>query len=458
MLIPRNRIKPSYKQGFARSASESLYPSFHKGLRGAWVPSLGNTGIITLHDVSGRKNDGIMQGSMTPSDWVVDEGILALDFDGTNDYIEIQNNSNFNDIQAITVSAWVKARSDNRTIFNKLSTSPFDTWQLGMTGGNIHWCIEPSSGLDVCIDRGIASTGVWTHIVATWDAAVMKIYQDGTQQGTSSAQTNTNAFTDNPIQIGAQDTGDFFDGLISEVLLWDYALTANQIQQLYQLGPGGILQLAPFLFYKFNVGTLSTLTLDADGTINTAKISDSDADSTFFDDCNDVPDGVSVDFIELDSGLEDGTYEAWFRLTDVDSDFSSMSSLNIDVDVGVDGTVSNDTVVLTCRIFAADNDTTNPLTDESGTLATEVDTTRTQRNIVLAGLTGTKAQWNSAYIRFSFVYDKVGGPDSYTLRFYGCDLDGTYEIAAEDISDQEQAAMQQFILPSLSIPIPISYF
>lgn len=194
-----------------------------------------------------------------------------------------------------------------------------------------------------------------------------------------------------------------------------------------------IRPLRQVLFPAAAAPTLNTLTLDADGTIN-ANFTDSDVDGTFFDDCNDAPNGVSADYVELDSGLADLTYEAWYRLTDVDSDFGSMDSLEIEVDMGINGASSSDLLTVTARIFPQDNNTANPLTDESGTLADETDTSRVQRTLTFSGLAGTKAQWNSAYIRFSFVYDRIGGADSWNMRLYGCALDGTYTVAAGGLS------------------------
>jgi len=175
------------------------------------------------------------------------------------------------------------------------------------------------------------------------------------------------------------------------------------------------------------MATLDQLTLDADGTIDTVNIEhDAGIGSPYVGHCNDAPDGVSADWVGNDTGEKTGT--AWFSLSDVNADFSSMDSLNIDVDVDATSS-SDDTCALTARIFDADNSTTNPLTDESGNLGTEADTTRAQRNVVFAGLAGTEAQWNAAHIRFTWTYAKTGAGDNLQVRLYGCDVDGTYTIA-----------------------------
>ena len=184
------------------------------------------------------------------------------------------------------------------------------------------------------------------------------------------------------------------------------------------------------------MATLTQLTLDADGTIDTANIEhDAGTGSPYVGHCNDAPDGLSSDWVGNDTDEASGT--AWFSLDDVDADFGSMATLNIDVDVDSTGFV-NDTCTLTARIFDADNDISNPLTDESGNLATEADSTRIQRNVSFAGLAGSKAQWDAAHIRFTWTYNQVTSPDNAQVRLYGCDIDGTYNAEASQVDTRNK--------------------
>lgn len=168
------------------------------------------------------------------------------------------------------------------------------------------------------------------------------------------------------------------------------------------------------------MATLTTLTLDADGTIGANAQHDGGTGAPFFTHCNDDPDSASADFIENDAS--DAATDAWFSLTDVDADFDSMDTLQI----RVHGSIVNafGTATLTARIYDADNNTTNPLTSEI-TLITTGDGS-VLKNVAFASLAGTKAQWNSAHIRFSwsglFQFEKA--------RLNGCDFDGTYTAVA----------------------------
>ena len=99
-------IRPSYHQGYARNASESENPGSWLGLVGAWAPALGPTGS-TLRDVSGNNNHGTLTDMDPATDWVISGNPRlpgwALDFDGSNDYIDIPS---FN-VANITIEAWI---------------------------------------------------------------------------------------------------------------------------------------------------------------------------------------------------------------------------------------------------------------------------------------------------------------------------------------------------------------
>ena len=175
------------------------------------------------------------------------------------------------------------------------------------------------------------------------------------------------------------------------------------------------------------MATLTQLTLDGDGTIGAVIEHDAGTGSPFNTHCNDAPDGVSTDWVANDT--TETTGDAFFSLSNVNADFGSMDTLNIDVDLQVTGTVDDDTGLIRATIFDA-NSTSNALTSTTATLGDQTDTTRGQRNVSFAGLTGSKAQWDTAHIRFTWVYNKTAGPDNLQLKLFGCDIDGTYTASA----------------------------
>lgn len=166
-----------------------------------------------------------------------------------------------------------------------------------------------------------------------------------------------------------------------------------------------------------------TLAADADGTIG-ANTVDSDTDAAYFDDCNDTPNGLSGDYIA--NNLAETSTTASLRLSDVPTDFDSIDSLVMIADVDSTGFV-DDTCTLTAQVYDADTGG-NALTD-SQQIASHADSTRTQRTVNFGSLTGTKAQWNAAYLRLTWTYTKNTGPDNAQVRLYGHLFEGFYTAA-----------------------------
>ena len=214
----------------------------------------------------------------------------------------------------------------------------------------------------------------------------------------------------------------------AELGTWDYNWLGGPTSSLNRTEPwfgannidvGGDTYLWPL------TSTLTQLTIDGDSvtTPSAAIQPDGGGGAPYFSHCNDAPDGLSSDYMQNDLTETSGT--AWFTLSSLDTNFYSMVSLNIDVDVQSVG-FGNDTCTLTARIFAGPTSAI-ALTDETTNLATQADSTRTQRNVSFTGVRGTPTQWSTAEIRFTWTYSKTGGPDNANLRLFGVDIDGVYE-------------------------------
>lgn len=192
---------------------------------------------------------------------------------------------------------------------------------------------------------------------------------------------------------------------------------------------------------------LTTLLLDGDGTIG-GTIENDTADTPLWDHASDTPDGGSSDYIQNDNS--ESTDTAWFSLSNVDADFGSMDTLDIEVDVWAETPITDDAIILSARI--ADGDASATWLTNTLNVATEADTTRLQRTMSFSSPTGTKAQWDTAHVRFTWSYQKQGGPDNANLRLYGVDFDGTYTVAAGG----DEASFQINSIEQGSSPVPAS--
>lgn len=177
---------------------------------------------------------------------------VSLNFDGTNDYVELPNESNFNFTSSITVEAWVRV-----TTFNK-------DWQAIVTKGDRSWRIARYSNTNqvnfaLTPVGNVTSTvsindGNWHHVAGTYDGATMKIYVDGVLENQLSV-TATIANSSYNVAIGEnlQATGRSFHGSIDEVRIWGVSRTESEISNSYSCELAGN-EAGLVAYYKFNQG------------------------------------------------------------------------------------------------------------------------------------------------------------------------------------------------------------
>jgi hypothetical protein len=76
----------------------------------------------------------------------------------------------------------------------------------------------------------LLSEGAWAHLAATYDGADLRLYVDGTQVA-SQTQTGLIESSTNPLHLGGDEFfGQFFDGVMDEVRIYNRALSASEIQ------------------------------------------------------------------------------------------------------------------------------------------------------------------------------------------------------------------------------------
>ena len=70
----------------------------------------------------------------------------------------------------------------------------------------------------------------WTHLAVTYDNATLRLYINGVQ-ASSVAYTGNLITSANPLQIGGDSLyGQYFQGIIDEVRVYDRALSQAEIQ------------------------------------------------------------------------------------------------------------------------------------------------------------------------------------------------------------------------------------
>lgn len=169
------------------------------------------------------------------TDWVVSDGRYALDFDASNDYIDLPS---FPIISApFTVMAWVFAASTtgNSIVMAYRSTSDANpiVFQLSRGGSSYEFIVRNNAGTITAISSVSVVTGVWVHLAARQIGTDMRLFLNGRQIASGTAPTG--ATTVNSMNIGATVAGagatrsSFWNGQIAEVSLFNRGLNESDI-------------------------------------------------------------------------------------------------------------------------------------------------------------------------------------------------------------------------------------
>lgn len=212
---------------------------------GYW--SFDDRGEVTTADLSGAGNDGIIVGFVEYVEGASGaQDDYAASFDGVDAAI-VTDFPLLEGLEAFTMSGWVNFSEPqaNRTGFFGQN----DSVEFGMIDLDTMQLWTPTGGA-VEADFGPSSNG-WRHLAVVADATGRRLYIDGVQaaSGPVGTPTTVSGFMFNIGGGGIYDgSGNFFNGLIDDVAVWDVALPAAYVKRLADriLTPGGGSAGPPF--------------------------------------------------------------------------------------------------------------------------------------------------------------------------------------------------------------------
>lgn len=203
-----------------------------------------DTSNTVLADRSGYGNDGSLSSSgiSRAEDGAVDDGTDAMRFNGViGTRITVPGSPTLNAINGstrISMEAWI--RPETLTLANN-----FGIALCGNANDQNYLGINPSltpkafasyriGGTQRTLTGGeVLRVNTWYHLVATYDGAYFRLYENGRDIG-SMAVTGVIDWGTSGLLIGAHHTNGFeFTGRIDESEIYDRALTATEVADHY---------------------------------------------------------------------------------------------------------------------------------------------------------------------------------------------------------------------------------
>jgi hypothetical protein len=157
-----------------------------------------------------------------------------LTFNGSSSWVSVADNNSL-DLTAMTLEAWVYPTVQPagwRTIIAKEQAGAVVYYlHAGSSSSN-----RPATGVTVAGGEQILYGGTrllantWAHLAATYDGSMQRLYVDGVQVA-SRTQTGAITTSTGSLRIGGNAVwGEYFQGRIDEVRIYNRALSQTEIQ------------------------------------------------------------------------------------------------------------------------------------------------------------------------------------------------------------------------------------
>ncbi len=205
------------------------------GLVGYWSFDEGEGD--TAYDYSGYGNHGTILGAT----WTAGLSGNALYFDGLDAYVNCGNGDSLK-ADTLTVAAWVRpeGKVGQQVIIDHRHGGGYN---LRFHGADyplgICWLMRLSDGSEEYVYvPGVVDNGVWQHVVGTYDGTYLRIYRNGSLVAACNVgplslnSAESDLLIGRYVWLGSPDHY-CFEGTIDEVRIYNRALSADEIADLY---------------------------------------------------------------------------------------------------------------------------------------------------------------------------------------------------------------------------------
>ena len=227
--------------------------------------NLVNNNVSVLNgESSGMDTSNLVTSTLTRK---VPYNSYSLNFDGNDDYIDCGGDASLQMTGDISVSAWFKTSSTGvqKQIIGRGADWVMNGWSLFVAGDNKVKIMLNAGGYPVAASNTTVTDGEWHHVLGVRDssggAGSLKLYLDGVEgvsvDGGSTAMANG---SETWIASGT-NFGSKMNGKISNVAVWNKALTPTEALKLYNSG-------VPSDLSSFNPSPISWWSLGSDSYYN----------------------------------------------------------------------------------------------------------------------------------------------------------------------------------------------
>jgi hypothetical protein len=198
-----------------------------RGLVGCWLMNEG--GGNKIYNLSGNRNAGTFVGD---TQWAPGKFGSCLSFDGTGDYVT--TNKDIIGTESFTISAWIYLKSSAATMgIVESAETGAPGFVAGLITGNLFLRVARRAVEWLATGATILPLNTWVFVACTYNGTAGNttvVYLNGRTDGNN---YDTDIFTSGNLYIGIYRNS-YFNGYIDDVMIFNRALTAQEVAQLYR--------------------------------------------------------------------------------------------------------------------------------------------------------------------------------------------------------------------------------
>jgi CSLREA domain-containing protein len=233
--LSQAEILAIYNASFAGNCRECTTPPTKMQ---AWLPAEGNA-----NDIAGPNN-----GTFAANTYAPGKVGQAFSFDGVNDNVSLPNivyGSSF------SVDAWIKTNTVPAglgTIIDEIGATTNEGFQCQVSAepthvGQVRFYLSDDTNTVITYSTALVNDGVFHHVACVKNGNTAEVYVDGVLSGTGNVSSVTGIYdaVTGGTSIGAArlGAGQFFQGVIDEVEIFNRALTATEVAAIANAGNAG---------------------------------------------------------------------------------------------------------------------------------------------------------------------------------------------------------------------------
>ena len=188
---------------------------------------------LTAIDFSGLGNNGALTNFSTSTCWVSGKSGNALEFDGSDSYVNCGNKSSV-ELKEFTYTAWVMPHtvsSQYQQIIGKNSI-----WHKGffISYGDLRGRVGQSNSAATAIKYNAIIANTWQHVAMTYANNEIKLYLNGQLLSATTTLGSGTVTSTSSYNLLLSSSSCPFDGLMDDVRIYPRALNETEIGKIYQ--------------------------------------------------------------------------------------------------------------------------------------------------------------------------------------------------------------------------------